>query len=95
MSDFWIVFSIVFTAAWAGIIGFVIGSFTERRHQSKLEEKLREHAISDRSLPMISSGKANYEYGRLIATVQFLDNSFDELTKRVTKLESDRESGAA
>jgi hypothetical protein len=89
MSDyrFWIVFA----AAWSGVFGYFIGRLIERSSQ----EKLRENAMPDRSLPMISSGKAQYEYGRLIATVQFLDNSFDQLSKRVDKLESERESGAA
>jgi ubiquinone biosynthesis protein UbiJ len=103
MSDFqkWI----IFTGAWSGIFGYMIGTYLERRANSKLrkaEEKLRQTAMPNRSVgdeirlvPPTSSALDHFDQGRLTGIVKSLDLELERLDKRLRKLESERESGAA
>src|ERR1700733_2578268 len=95
MSDlrYWIVYA----GAWREVFGFMLGTYFERRANSKFrqdEEKLRAAAMPNPEVrgemslvPPLYSGRDSYEYGRLMAQVQFHDSDLRGIGARIEKLE--------
>jgi hypothetical protein len=96
---------IIFTAAWAGIIGYFIGGALERRSNSERQQKLetetpthdpRETERSYReAIPISSAARDSFESGRLIGRVDGISSELGRLASRVKRLESERDAGAA